>query len=215
MPSVALPSLRRAARCRRSRLLIRRSGTTLSGGFSTGWRNRTTTFLCRCSVRPNRHKPGEKFVTEYRDQPMGGHGFHDWWYACRERAATRPASVLDHTRGNLKATQSCSATRQSPRPPTSTWTGISTSWRRRYGRCRRATGDAGERVVNRSRQQPSNPWSEAVYAPGRNRTCDLALRRRTLYPLSYRRDAVSVAPPPVRSEYPPEPGLDRSLGFGR
>jgi hypothetical protein len=25
------------------------------------------------------------------------------------------------------------------------------------------------------------------YAPGRNRTCDLALRRRTLYPLSYRR----------------------------
>src|SRR5207302_4836517 len=24
-------------------------------------------------------------------------------------------------------------------------------------------------------------------APGRNRTCDLALRRRTLYPLSYRR----------------------------
>jgi hypothetical protein len=26
------------------------------------------------------------------------------------------------------------------------------------------------------------------YAPGRNRTCDLALRRRTLYPLSYRRE---------------------------
>jgi hypothetical protein len=27
-------------------------------------------------------------------------------------------------------------------------------------------------------------------APGRNRTCDLALRRRTLYPLSYRREGV-------------------------
>src|SRR6266550_7464302 len=32
------------------------------------------------------------------------------------------------------------------------------------------------------------------YAPGRNRTCDLALRRRTLYPLSYRRGRISVAP---------------------
>ena len=31
-------------------------------------------------------------------------------------------------------------------------------------------------------------------APGRNRTCDLALRRRTLYPLSYRRGTISVAP---------------------
>src|SRR5438067_4299431 len=30
-------------------------------------------------------------------------------------------------------------------------------------------------------------------APGRNRTCDLALRRRTLYPLSYRRAASSLA----------------------
>src|SRR5919198_287233 len=27
-------------------------------------------------------------------------------------------------------------------------------------------------------------------APGRNRTCDLALRRRALYPLSYRRGGV-------------------------
>jgi hypothetical protein len=26
-----------------------------------------------------------------------------------------------------------------------------------------------------------------AYAPGRNRTCDLALRRRALYPLSYGR----------------------------
>ena len=30
-------------------------------------------------------------------------------------------------------------------------------------------------------------------APGRNRTCDLALRRRALYPLSYRRGASSLA----------------------
>src|SRR5437867_4233088 len=35
---------------------------------------------------------------------------------------------------------------------------------------------------------------EGRYAPGRNRTCDLALRRRTLYPLSYRRGASRVAP---------------------
>src|SRR5438552_11072427 len=33
------------------------------------------------------------------------------------------------------------------------------------------------------------------YAPGRNRTCDLSLRRRTLYPLSYgRRRRLSVPP---------------------
>ena len=32
------------------------------------------------------------------------------------------------------------------------------------------------------------------YAPGRNRTYGLALRRRTLYPLSYRREEVSVPP---------------------
>ena len=38
--------------------------------------------LCRRSVRPNRHKPGEKFLAEYRDQPMGVHGLHEWWYAC-------------------------------------------------------------------------------------------------------------------------------------
>lgn len=34
------------------------------------------------------------------------------------------------------------------------------------------------------------PRNEALHAPGRNRTCDLALRRRTLYPLSYRREGV-------------------------
>jgi hypothetical protein len=42
--------------------------------------------LCRRSVRPNRHKPGERFVKEFRDEPMGGHGLHDWWYGCLERA---------------------------------------------------------------------------------------------------------------------------------
>ncbi len=48
--------------------------------------------------------------------------------------------------------------------------------------------------MNRSRQPSRAPRNGAVYAPGRNRTCDLALRRRTLYPLSYRRGASSVAP---------------------
>jgi integrase len=66
--------------------------------------------------------PGQKFIKEYRDQPMGRHGLHDWWYRCLERAGVvakgqtsgermhgaRYAAgqrVLDHTRGNLKATQ--------------------------------------------------------------------------------------------------------------
>jgi integrase len=77
--------------------------------------------LCRRSVRPNRHRPGEKFVIEYRDQPMGVHGLHSWWYRCLARAGITPAgvergermhkaghtagqAVLDKT-GNLKAVQ--------------------------------------------------------------------------------------------------------------
>jgi integrase len=78
--------------------------------------------LCRRSVRPNRHKPEEKFVTEYRDEPMGVHGLHRWWYACLARAGVVPEGassgermhkarhtagqrVLDKTHGNLKAVQ--------------------------------------------------------------------------------------------------------------
>src|SRR5256885_6027379 len=40
----------------------------------------------------------------------------------------------------------------------------------------------------------NRPSQKEPYAPGRNRTCDLALRRRTLYPLSYRRGPFSLAP---------------------
>jgi site-specific recombinase XerC len=60
---------------------------------------------------------------QYRDQPMGVHGLHNWWYRCLERAGvvaqgqtsgermhkarhTAGQRVLDHTRGNLKAVQS-------------------------------------------------------------------------------------------------------------
>jgi hypothetical protein len=44
---------------------------------------------------------------------------------------------------------------------------------------------AGQVTVNRSRQPARDPLNQAAYGPGRNRTCDLALRRRALYPLSY------------------------------
>ncbi|MGZ4347965.1 MAG: site-specific integrase [Gaiellaceae bacterium] len=77
--------------------------------------------LCRRDLRPNRHKAGEKFITEYRDQPMGGHGLRKWWYRCLQRAGivtagttsgrkmhsaryTAGQAVLDKT-GNLKAVQ--------------------------------------------------------------------------------------------------------------
>jgi site-specific recombinase XerC len=77
--------------------------------------------LCRRDLRPNRHKAGEKFVTEYHDQPMGVHGLHKWWYRCLGRAGivaegqtsgrkmhsaryTAGQHVLDET-GNLKAVQ--------------------------------------------------------------------------------------------------------------
>ena len=47
--------------------------------------------------------------------------------------------------------------------------------------------------MNHSRQTHGDPAYGAGSAPGRNRTCDLALRRRALYPLSYRRGALSLA----------------------
>ena len=66
--------------------------------------------------------PAPSSLLEHRDEPMGGHGLHDWWYGCLERAGvvakgqtrgermhkarhTAGQRVLDHTRGNLKATQ--------------------------------------------------------------------------------------------------------------
>lgn len=79
--------------------------------------------LCRTSVRPLRFKDGPELeVTEYRDEPMGVHGLHKWWYRCLARARVVPEGatrgermhkarhtagqrVLDHTRGNLKAVQ--------------------------------------------------------------------------------------------------------------
>ena len=87
------------------------------------WGAQPTEYLLpRRTVRPNRHKPGEKFVTEYRGEPMGVHGLHRWWYACLARAGvvakgqsrgermhkarhTAGQRVLDGTRGNLKAVQ--------------------------------------------------------------------------------------------------------------
>jgi site-specific recombinase XerC len=77
--------------------------------------------LCRQSVRPNRHRRGERFVTEFKGEPMGVHGLHRWWYRCLERAGvvakgqtsgkrmhmarhTAGQAVLDAT-GNLKAVQ--------------------------------------------------------------------------------------------------------------
>ena len=39
----------------------------------------------------------------------------------------------------------------------------------------------------------SEPLPDPLDAPGRIRTCDLALRRRTLYPLSYRRGEPSLS----------------------
>jgi integrase len=141
--------------------------------------------LCRRQLRPNRHKLGERFVTEHRAEPMGVHGLHKWWYRCLERAGivaagqtsgrkmhmarhTAGQRVLDAT-GNLKAAQKL--------------LGHSSITTRRDHASRHGRG----RKVNRSRQPSRAPAVQADHAPGRNRTYDLALRRRALYPLSYRR----------------------------
>jgi hypothetical protein len=86
-------------------------------------------------------------LRRFPDKPMGDHGLHDWWYRCLANAGivaqgttsgermhkarhTAGQRVLDAT-GNLKASRSCSATRRSRRPATSTPTGTSTSSRER------------------------------------------------------------------------------------
>jgi integrase len=73
--------------------------------------------------RKNKKLPPDRIDrVQYRDQPMGGHGLHSWWYRCLANAGVTVAGVesgermhkarhtagqrvLDHTRGNLKATQ--------------------------------------------------------------------------------------------------------------
>lgn len=79
--------------------------------------------LCRQQRIPHkRNGRVELDVTEYRDEPMGQHGAHDWWYRCLERAGlvtegqrsgermhkarhTAGQRMLDRTGGNLKAVQ--------------------------------------------------------------------------------------------------------------
>jgi integrase len=108
-----------------------RSTTTTSPGRAPRRRSARSCGSTRTTPRgrcfrsrstPNRHKPGEKFTTEYRDQPVGVHGLHKWWYACIQRAGvvakgqtsgermhkarhTVGQRVLDATHGNLKAVQ--------------------------------------------------------------------------------------------------------------
>jgi integrase len=81
--------------------------------------------------------------TLFRDQPMGVHGLHDWWYGCLQRAGIVPEGttsgermhkarhtagqrVLDAT-GNLRPCRSCLGTSRSRRPATSTPTGTLSS----------------------------------------------------------------------------------------
>ena len=80
---------------------------------------------------------------------------------------------------------------RSRRPATSTPIGTSTSSPKRCaGGARRPKGESLP-------PSSTDSASQAVHAPGRNRTCDLALRRRALYPLSYRRGTIKCSSAPV------------------
>src|SRR5215213_481072 len=135
---------------------------------------------------------------QYRDQQMGVHGLHNWWYRCLEcggavaegtrrgermhKARHTAGSASTPRTGTSRPSQNCSGIRPSRRPPTSTSTGTSRSLRQPSARFRRARNS--ESFPPSFQQIPANRGGDA---PGRNRTCDLALRRRALYPLSYRR----------------------------
>ena len=71
--------------------------------------------LCRRSVRPNRHKPGERFIREYRDEPMGVHGLHKWWYACLERAGVVASGQTSGERMHKRGTRPASGCSTRPR----------------------------------------------------------------------------------------------------
>src|SRR5205823_8412804 len=72
----------------------------------------------------------------------------------------------------------------------------------RFRSRRRSPASPGERlarnaspVTSTKKRLTGETWFPPCFAPGRNRTCDLSLRRRTLYPLSYgRRRRLSVPP---------------------
>ncbi len=71
--------------------------------------------------------------------------------------------------------------------------------RRAGARLAREAVAAGRRTVHTVRTSSagaascsSASFQRVENAPGRNRTCDLALRRRALYPLSYRRSRLSL-----------------------
>ena len=59
-----------------------------------------------------------------------------------------------------------------------------------YGERPRGKDPAASDVRRPAKRPPAK--SARRHAPGRNRTCGLALRRRTLYPLSYRRARTSL-----------------------
>jgi len=85
-------------------------------------RHQTPVYLSTSASKKKGKAPDRYHVTEYRDQPMGVHGAHDWWYQCLERAGlvaqgqrsgermhkarhTAGQRVMDKTRGNVKAVQ--------------------------------------------------------------------------------------------------------------
>jgi hypothetical protein len=107
--------------------------------------------LCRRTLRPNRHKAGEKFVVEYRTEPMGGRPRSPQVVVplsptCRHRRRGDDVGQKDahgeaHRRppcstrpATSKQSRNCWATRRSARPATSTPTGTSTSSSRRCAR---------------------------------------------------------------------------------
>src|SRR5687767_6034437 len=108
---------------------------------------------------------------------------------CIEGLATRGLAGPKRNLGRAMSSASlgrCLAKEPSSRPRDSTQT---------YGE-RARVKDPAASSVSRG-QGPRRPRRRG--APGRNRTCDLALRRRTLYPLSYRRARRSL--PAVKLSY--------------
>ena len=182
----------RAARVRRSRSSTRPSGTISNATSSTPEHSRTTTCsaaaaCARTDISRGRGSSASTGTSRWASTactsggtralsgPVSSLAVRPRGSACTSAAHGRPAAArqdpgqpeggpeaartfLDqYDRGHLR--------RLGYRPA-----GRDPSCATRYGR----------RKVNRSRQELRKPLNEAAHAPGRNRTCDLALRRRAL-----------------------------------
>jgi integrase len=114
----------------RSARAVRRTSSERAAARRTGFWFDLERLILEAQVEPNEYllprqkaipRKGEMVMHRFREQPMGVHGMHNWWYGCLQRAEIVPTGVTSGERmhkarhtagqrvldvtGNLKAVQ--------------------------------------------------------------------------------------------------------------